>query len=643
LLAPRSFAMWLAPIAPLLALSAMAPPAETASPVTAATLPEAIATRQTLFAIPFRIDPADQPGREPAGLELYVSGDRGATWDLYSRIEPARRRFMFRAGGDGEFWFLVRTRDRSEQLWPQGPNLPELRVIVDTMPPKLQIEAKQGQAGQIIARWEADDPHLKPDSLTIQYRTTTDGPWQEVALDRRQLQPVSGSLRAGQVIWWPQAGFHQLQIRAEVSDLAGNLAVSHAQVKPGQDSGGPASRTAEASSSGWRASPPGPAATSWPVQPSPGHLATTNPSRLPADQAVAAASQGVAAGDQTGPAAGPGHLEDWGTSEDSGNAGYGYPGYANDPSGRDRLANYRYPDTGAAEPTYPAAPADTPSSPQRRDALAPPTGSLSSSVNPPIQNRYVGPDESEAKPVESGLPPAHSTGHETSPTDGRRPRMVNSRAFRLAYDVTSAGPSGISRVELWGTQDAGRSWKSLAVDDDNRSPLPVQVDQEGIYGLKVVVTSGAGLGGGQPQSGELPEIVVGVDLTKPTARITSARQGVGTESGELIISWQAYDRWPAARPVTLLWSQQPGGPWTTVASGLEDSGRYAWAIDPRAPQRIYLRLEIRDEAGNTGVFEMPEPVSLDRFRPTAQIRDVRAIEDSNRAPATRYSLPPSTP
>ena len=78
---------------------------------------------------------------------------------------------------------------------------------------------------------------------------------------------------------------------------------------------------------------------------------------------------------------------------------------------------------------------------------------------------------------------------------GERPRMVNSRLFELEYDVDSVGPSGIGRVELWGTRDAGKTWRRFAVDNNNRSPLLVSVDEEGIYGFRVVVTNGAGLGG----------------------------------------------------------------------------------------------------------------------------------------------------
>jgi hypothetical protein len=38
-----------------------------------------------------------------------------------------------------------------------------------------------------------------------------------------------------------------------------------------------------------------------------------------------------------------------------------------------------------------------------------------------------------------------------------------------------------------------------------------------------------------------------------------------------------------------------------------------------------LRLEVRDVAGNLGVFEMPEPVTLDLSAPTAPLRDLRPL------------------
>ena len=149
--------------------------------------------------------------------------------------------------------------------------------------------------------------------------------------------------------------------------------------------------------------------------------------------------------------------------------------------------------------------------------------------------------------------------------------MVNSRTFDLEYEVDSVGPSGIGRVELWGTSDGGQSWRRFTAVSDRRSPLRVSVPDEGLYGFRVVVINGSGFGGKPPLAGDPPDLWIGVDLTKPTARIVSAQQGVESESGQLIISWQADDKLLAARPISLSFSPTRGGPWTPIAAGLENT------------------------------------------------------------------------
>jgi hypothetical protein len=206
---------------------------------------------------------------------------------------------------------------------------------------------------------------------------------------------------------------------------------------------------------------------------------------------------------------------------------------------------------------------------------------------------------------------------------GQRPRMINARAFELEYEVDSVGPSGIGKVELWGTRDGGRTWSIYGVDGDNRSPIGATVDGEGIYGFRVVVQSGNGLGGRAPVDGDTPDIWLGIDLTRPTARITAAE--VSADGGELAIGWEAADAALDTRPISLAFSGNAQGPWTPLASGLENTGSYRWRLDNRVPDRIYLRLEARDEAGNLGTFETPQAVSLDRHRPEGRIRNVRPL------------------
>ena len=96
---------------------------------------------------------------------------------------------------------------------------------------------------------------------------------------------------------------------------------------------------------------------------------------------------------------------------------------------------------------------------------------------------------------------------------GERPRMVNLRTFELDYEVDSIGSSGVAKVELWGTRDGGRHWANFGADNDNRSPLVVSVDGEGVYGFRVVIQSGNGLSGQTPRDGDLPEVWIGASTS----------------------------------------------------------------------------------------------------------------------------------
>jgi hypothetical protein len=214
-------------------------------------------------------------------------------------------------------------------------------------------------------------------------------------------------------------------------------------------------------------------------------------------------------------------------------------------------------------------------------------------------------------------------GDEAILPPGERPRMVNSRSFDLEYEVDGVGPAGIAKVELWGTRDGGKTWKSYGIDSDNRSPIRATVEGEGLYGFRVAVQSANGLGGLPPKPGDSPQMWVGVDLTKPTVRILGVEAGTGEHAGELLIRWQASDAAMASRPITLQFSDRPNGPWSIIAAGLENIGSYAWRPDNRAPDKIYLRIEARDEAGNTATFDTPEPTALDRIFPAGRIREVR--------------------
>jgi hypothetical protein len=181
------------------------------------------------------------------------------------------------------------------------------------------------------------------------------------------------------------------------------------------------------------------------------------------------------------------------------------------------------------------------------------------------------------------------------------------------------------------TRDGGRTWNSVGADADNRSPFRATVDGEGVYGFRLTVQSGSGLGGQPPQGGDPPEVWIGVDLSRPMARLICAEASSGERAGEMVIRYEAADALLAKGPITLLQSAHSGGPWTTIAAGLSNTGQYSWRFNETTPERVYLRLEARDEAGNVATFDSHEPVALQRVLPQGRLRDVRPVGVSARS------------
>jgi len=91
-------------------------------------------------------------------------------------------------------------------------------------------------------------------------------------------------------------------------------------------------------------------------------------------------------------------------------------------------------------------------------------------------------------------------------------------------------------------------------------------------------------------------------------------------AGKLDIRWQADDAHLGSRPITLLVGERPDGPFTVIAAGLPNTGQYWWDPQPRLPRQLFLRLEVRDEAGNVAIDQLTEPIRVEGLEPKGRIR-----------------------
>jgi|GEM_PF-496200 len=246
----------------------------------------------------------------------------------------------------------------------------------------------------------------------------------------------------------------------------------------------------------------------------------------------------------------------------------------------------------------------------------------------------------DAPPLSSQAPRSQTAQQsETQESDQEDPHAVpmgpteqntyysRAKSFSLDYDIDITRGSAVSNIELWGTMDDGKTWSKWGEDEDRESPFDIRVDEEGMFGFRVVIVGSNLVASNQPRSGDPADAWIYVDTKAPDVKIISAVYGAGTEAGHLVIDYACADEQLIDRPISISFSDRRDGPWTTVASGLKNTGRYLWPAEPNLPKRIYLRMEAVDRAANIGVYRLDLPIDVEGLTPRGRIKGFRPITD----------------
>lgn len=197
--------------------------------------------------------------------------------------------------------------------------------------------------------------------------------------------------------------------------------------------------------------------------------------------------------------------------------------------------------------------------------------------------------------------------------------VVNQKRFRLRYHIDGLSPNQIGSVAIFGSTDMGKTWRLWTTDQDKVSPVSIDAPEQGRYAFRVVVTNLGGLASEIPAAGTPPELVIDVDLTAPTPKITAAPYGKDSTRASLIIQWDCPDQDLPEAPVAIAYSDSQQGPWTTITQATPNTGQYEWVLHPNLPTSVYLRMAVVDKAGNKGFYQLPQPINLAPLIPRGRI------------------------
>ena len=421
--------------------------------------------KKRAFRIPFHIGAQAQARIKE--VQLWVSEDAGFHWEPKSRTTPDLGKFTFRTSHDGEFWFATRTVTVDDEFSPPMSQTvePSMKVVVDSVPPSLVLEPDGRRGSTAAIRWEAKDEHLDLKTLVLEYQAEGAHEWRKVPIRRRNLMGAES---------WDAGTADSLRVRATVADKAGNVADAEIVLPEGT------AETPDLAAVAPEATAPPPV------------------EQISSGNGLSGGNGSLIAQNSTFPP----------IQESPPSA----PGSGSRPGARRTLTRRPKSDDALSAGPFQDAPGwDRTSAGRAGDGVRKNSpGTLSPSGPPAFSDPF---------PMGATSTSAPASSPDGSRSPGNRTMLVPGPRFKLQYAVEEAGPDGPATVELWITQDGGRTWIRRGEDPDRVSPIEVDVGGEGTFGISLVARSASGLGDQPPGPGDPPQTWVEVDATPPSVQL----------------------------------------------------------------------------------------------------------------------------
>ena len=571
------------------------------------------------FKIPFNVDAR---GTQPTQVQLWVSTDGGATWQMQGAANSSQKQFEFRAAAEGLYLFSVQTLDENGKAFPSPQ--PPLRIMIDTTKPQVALRPDVNANGQVVVDVRISEEHLKADSVRLRYRTDQDVDWREVAVTNIV---AAGQIFEGQAVL-DIPNCREVGFVVTVADEASNVGEASAQYVMPRTAAAPQDMKLASQRNG--SAPTNGSSSTSTLVPTPGAVVWPN---APVGSMSQAANVGPT-GQLVQPSSALTSNQRPQTSANSPmNIQIAPQAQANTNQGGWSVSGQLASGNGGLDLTPPnpkqnfAAGAEELPAPQPLDPNANSTKQYLVDKQPAAQPNVLEqkPTPTADSPSNRTTPPLGSFDSGANQAPSGQAFHCNSRSFSLDYALNAAAGSALADVELWGTEDGGSTWQKWGSDPDRQSPFDVQVANDGLFGFRMVIVSQNGKVSNRPKDGDSGDAWIHVDVTKPVGKITRAVYGDGHEAGMLVIDYNCADDNLHDRPITLSYSESQTGPWIPLASGLKNTGIYLWKADTNLPENIFLRMEAIDKAGNVGVDVMTLPINVQGLSPRGRIQGFRPI------------------
>ncbi len=207
--------------------------------------------------------------------------------------------------------------------------------------------------------------------------------------------------------------------------------------------------------------------------------------------------------------------------------------------------------------------------------------------------------------------------------------IISTDILPISYNAKDSGAAGLKQIELYYTNDNGKTWEFYANDPDLKPPLEFKVKQDDLYGFITVATDKAGNTEPKPTPGTLPHVSVIVDREFPQVKILAPNDGeLFNVTDKQQIRWSAIDRNLGPNPITLNYSIDSGKTWNNIQTKIPNTGEYQWTPPKESTLDCRVQVIAIDKASNM-TTEKSDGFIIDGIAPKTRLIGIETISSKN--------------
>lgn len=244
---------------------------------------------------------------------------------------------------------------------------------------------------------------------------------------------------------------------------------------------------------------------------------------------------------------------------------------------------------------------------------------------------------SERFGIDGSIPEARATG----------PDRSNSTTVQIAYEFKNRGSSPIKAVSLYFRLDGVKEWAKYGEDPDRETPFMFS-KADGKYGIYLTCATEMGLKSDfvqkAPDADTEPQLTLTIDSSPPVVALTSFNDGAVVMAGAATdITWKIVEPNPDPRGVQIYHSPDGGKQWNLIAQGVDAlKGSHRWIVPNASGTRHKIRVVAGDRFGNKGMAESEKMFAIDNDAPLVTIVERPAMVSRSTHVAAKYKATDAT-